>query len=64
MTKKVNKTDKEIELAKIRPNRLNPRFEINVERLNEVASSTKGGGSLEPIKIDTIYETNNLRMFY
>jgi ParB family chromosome partitioning protein len=39
----------EIELNKIRPNRLNPRLEINIERLNELAASIKEVGLLEPI---------------
>lgn len=46
---KVSETIKEVELAKIRPNRLNPRLEINVERLNELADSIKEVGLLEPI---------------
>ncbi len=40
---------KDIETAKIRPNRLNPRLEINIERLNELADSIKQVGLLEPI---------------
>jgi ParB family chromosome partitioning protein len=40
---------KEVELTKIRPNRLNPRLEINVERLNELAESIKQVGLLEPL---------------
>ena len=40
---------KEIELKKIRPNRLNPRLDINVEHLNELADSIKEVGLLEPI---------------
>ncbi|UCH32128.1 MAG: ParB/RepB/Spo0J family partition protein [Candidatus Bathyarchaeota archaeon] len=40
---------KEIELAKIQPNRLNPRLDINVEKLNELAESIKEVGLLEPI---------------
>jgi ParB family chromosome partitioning protein len=39
----------EIELRKICPNRLNPRLEINIERLNELASSIEEVGLLEPI---------------
>lgn len=42
---------KEIELKKIRPNKLNPRLEVNLERLNELASSIKEVGLLEPIII-------------
>jgi len=40
---------KEIELKKIHPNKLNPRLEINIERLNELATSIKEVGLLEPI---------------
>jgi len=40
---------KEIELKKICPNRLNPRLDINIERLNELAESIKNVGLLEPI---------------
>lgn len=42
---------KEVELHKIRPNRLNPRLDINIERLNELADSIKQVGLLEPIII-------------
>lgn len=50
---------KEIELKKIRPNRLNPRLEMNIERLNELAASIREVGLLEPIivrPIDGQYE--------
>jgi ParB family chromosome partitioning protein len=40
---------KEIQLEKIRPSRLNPRLEINIERLNELAASIREVGLLEPI---------------
>lgn len=40
---------KEVELSKIRPNRLNPRLEVNIERLNELAESIKRVGLLEPL---------------
>jgi len=49
----------EVELKKIRPNRLNPRLNINVERLNELADSIKQMGVLEPLivrPIDDVYE--------
>jgi len=49
----------EVELKKIRPNRLNPRLSINVERLNELADSIKQMGVLEPLivrPIDDGYE--------
>jgi len=39
----------DIELNRIKPNRLNPRFEINIERLNELADSIRQVGLLEPI---------------
>jgi len=40
---------KEIELKNIHPSKLNPRLEINIERLNELASSIREVGLLEPI---------------
>jgi len=45
---------KEILLARIRPNRLNPRLEINIQRLNELATSIKEIGLLEPIVLRPI----------
>ena len=39
----------EIELKKIRPSKLNPRLEINLERLAELAKSISEVGLLEPI---------------
>ena len=39
----------EIELRRIRPSKLNPRLEVNLERLNELAKSIKEVGLLEPI---------------
>jgi ParB family chromosome partitioning protein len=45
----MSETVKEVELKKIRPNRLNPRLEMNIERLNELASSIREVGLLEPI---------------
>jgi len=45
----MSETVKIVELKKIHPNRLNPRLEINVERLNELASSIREVGLLEPI---------------
>jgi len=50
---------KEIEPKKIRPNRLNPRLDMNIERLNELAASIREVGLLEPIivrPIDGQYE--------
>jgi ParB family chromosome partitioning protein len=40
---------REIELTKIHPNRLNPRLDINIEKLNDLAESIKEVGLLEPI---------------
>ncbi len=40
---------KEVELSRIRPNRLNPRLDINIERLNELADSIRQVGLLEPL---------------
>jgi ParB family chromosome partitioning protein len=40
---------REIELKQIRPSKLNPRLEVNIERLNELAASIKEVGLLEPI---------------
>lgn len=42
-------TLKEVELSKIRPNRLNPRLEVNIGRLNKLAESIKQVGLLEPL---------------
>ena len=42
---------REIELKRIRPNRLNPRLELNIEALNELAESIKQVGLVEPIII-------------
>jgi ParB family chromosome partitioning protein len=49
----------EVELKKIRPNRLNPRLDINIIRLNDLADSIKQVGLLEPLivrPIDDGYE--------
>jgi ParB family chromosome partitioning protein len=40
---------REIDLKQIQPSRLNPRLEVNIERLNELAESIKEVGLLEPI---------------
>lgn len=45
----MSETLKEVELEKIRPNRLNPRLDINVERLNDLAESIRQVGLLEPL---------------
>lgn len=39
----------EVELKKIHPNRLNPRLDINIVRLNDLADSIKQVGLLEPL---------------
>lgn len=39
----------EVPLGKIRPNRLNPRLDINIIRLNDLADSIKQVGLLEPL---------------
>lgn len=43
-----------LKLDRIKPNRLNPRFDINIERLNELADSIKQVGLLEPIIVRPI----------
>ncbi len=40
---------REIELNEIRPNRLNPRLDLNIERLNQLVDSIHQIGILEPI---------------
>jgi ParB family chromosome partitioning protein len=40
---------KEVELTKIHPNRLNPRIDMEIERLNDLADSIRQVGVLEPI---------------
>jgi ParB family chromosome partitioning protein len=45
-----------LKLERIKPNRLNPRFDINIERLNELADSIKQVGLLEPIIVRPIDE--------
>jgi ParB family chromosome partitioning protein len=55
----MSETIKEIELKQIRPSRLNPRLEINIGRLNELAASIREVGLLEPIivrPVDDEYE--------
>jgi ParB family chromosome partitioning protein len=55
----MSETIKEIELKDIHPSRLNPRLEVNLERLNELAESIKEVGLLEPIivrPVDEAYE--------
>ena len=42
---------KELELKTIRPNRMNPRLEINIEKLNELAESIKKSGIIQPIVV-------------
>jgi len=45
----IMETFKEIDIAQIRPSKLNPRLEVNIERLNELAASIGEVGLLEPI---------------
>lgn len=40
---------KEVEITQVHPSKLNPRLEMNIERLNELAQSIKEVGLLEPI---------------
>lgn len=40
---------REIEIKKIHPSKLNPRMEVNIERLNELAASIREVGLLQPI---------------
>lgn len=47
---------KEIELKDIHPSKLNPRLEVNLERLNELAESVKEVGLLEPIIVRPVNE--------
>jgi ParB family chromosome partitioning protein len=47
---------REIELKKIRPSKFNPRLELNIERLNELASSIREVGLLEPIIVRPVGE--------
>lgn len=47
---------REVELKRIRPNRLNPRLDINIERLNELAESIKQVGVLEPLILRPVTE--------
>jgi len=42
-------TFREIDIKRIRPSRLNPRLDVNIERLNELAASIREVGLLEPI---------------
>lgn len=44
----------EIELKKIKPNRLNPREDVNIEKLNELSDSIKESGIIEPIIVRPI----------
>jgi ParB family chromosome partitioning protein len=44
----------EVELEKIRPNRLNPRFEMDIVRLNDLADSIKQVGLLESLVVRPI----------
>jgi ParB family chromosome partitioning protein len=52
----MSETIMEIELKKIRPSKLNPRLEINLERLSELAGSIREVGLLEPIIVRPVAE--------
>jgi ParB family chromosome partitioning protein len=45
----IMETFREIDIKQVRPSRLNPRLEVNIERLNELAASIREVGLLEPI---------------
>jgi len=50
---------KEIELKKVRPNKLNPRLDMDLRLLNELVDSIKQVGLLEPLivrQVDDVYE--------
>jgi len=51
---------KKIELKKIHPSKLNPRLEINVGRLNELAASILEVGLLEPIIVRPVNDSTRL----
>ncbi len=40
-----------IPISKIKPNRLNPRIDVNIEALNELAESIKQVGLIEPVLV-------------
>jgi ParB family chromosome partitioning protein len=42
---------RQVELKLIHPNRLNPRLEINIEKLNELSNSIRKVGVLQPIVV-------------
>ena len=45
----MSETLREVELKRIRPNRLNPRLDINIQGLNELAESIEKVGLLQPL---------------
>ncbi|MCW3982243.1 MAG: ParB/RepB/Spo0J family partition protein [Candidatus Bathyarchaeota archaeon] len=47
---------REIELSRIRPNRLNPRLKMDIESLNDLAESIKRVGLIEPIIVRPVSE--------
>jgi ParB family chromosome partitioning protein len=52
-------TYREIDISHIRPNKLNPRLQVRIEGLNELAASIKEVGLLEPIivrPVDEVFE--------
>jgi ParB family chromosome partitioning protein len=52
----MSETIMEIDLKKIRPSKLNPRLELNLERLAELAVSIREVGLLEPIIVRPVAE--------
>jgi ParB family chromosome partitioning protein len=40
-----------VELSRVKPNRLNPRIDVNIEALNELAESIKQVGLIEPVLV-------------
>ena len=51
MTNSIYDEVAEVELEKIRPNRLNPRLSINSETLNQLVSSIEQTGLLQPLLV-------------
>ena len=54
MSENVNDSVSEVGLEKIRPSRLNPRLDIDSEALNELVSSIKQTGLLQPLIVRQI----------
>jgi len=59
MVMEMSEAIREVELSKIRPNRFNPRLDVNGSGLNELAQSIREVGLLEPLIVrpmDNYYE--------